>query len=1051
MKRSSSWRSALRRTGILLAAWTASAAPGAASAAVLPVDTILDAHDETPGDGICHANALVNCSYRAALEEANALPGADQIRFDIPGAPPHVIRPSTDGAVFPQILDSVVIDGSSEPDAQDNSLALGYDAVHSVVLENDGLVGPGVHILADDVTVRGLLIRGFDTGIRIEEGPATTLPDFTIVPGARPSRVQLYGNRVEGNNAVGLFVLAGLAGGPDEARIGSASPRDRNVFFDNTSDAEVILDLVDSFFENNYVGTLDGTTAAGAQATSVQILGNDNRVVSNRLIGHSDVGLDVRGLRNRAVSNFISADPTGGLAFFNSIGVDVRGGGQHQIGPANVISGNGTGAQLRFGVSGVRVIGNTIGLAEDGVSLLPNSGVGVDILDSDGNWIGGDASEGNLIARNFSGGVIVRGTSMGNRVLSNRLYRNSDGSPFFKDLDLGGDAVTPNDPPVEQDADLGPNGLQNFPILNMVSRFQGSTTLTGVLDSRPNRTYRVQFFSNASFCLPSGQFFIGETQVMTDASGHTEFQAPFQVTSLGTQYTATATDLVTGDTSEFSPCFTGPGLEGADVRLDKSADASVVQPGDLVVWTVRVRNFGPGDVTFLDVEDVIPDGVALGGWTESQGSYDPQTGIWDVGTLPGPALNDPAVPVATLEIQTFVTANEGTITNDARIASALPLDVDLADNADSVSIEVLTGADVELGHSVSPVAAGLGESFDFQLSVVNNGPEDASGVLVSGLLPPELGTPTANPPDDFSFDASSRRWSWAVGDLAKDAADALTLTAPVVAQPADPTLPLSHTASARVGSPADEIPFNNLRTVQFGIGGAADLRIVSITSARVQVGEVPVIEFRILVGNDGPDAVDEYFLEVAADDFSALGVVDPGVPNELCSESSPGAEVVVCHVTHPFQPGETAEFAVHALLEEGPPPGTPSIAASVDSFDAYDPDPNNNFKIGFTGFTCFIATAAWGSPLEPHVQALRDFRDAHLLTNAPGRAFVELYYALSPPLAEAIAARPALRAATRVALTPVVSAVLHPTAAAALGLLTAIGLLALRHRVRGRR
>ena len=76
--------------------------------------------------------------------------------------------------------------------------------------------------------------------------------------------------------------------------------------------------------------------------------------------------------------------------------------------------------------------------------------------------------------------------------------------------------------------------------------------------------------------------------------------------------------------------------------------------------------------------------------------------------------------------------------------------------------------------------------------------------------------------------------------------------------------------------------------------------------------------------------------------------------------------------------------------------------------------------------TCFIATAAYGSYLPPQVQLLRNFRDDYLLTNAPGRAFVALYYRCSPPLADFIARHPYLRAVTRLALTPLVTAIVHP-------------------------
>ncbi|MDB9822916.1 hypothetical protein OAC89_04370 [Deltaproteobacteria bacterium] len=69
---------------------------------------------------------------------------------------------------------------------------------------------------------------------------------------------------------------------------------------------------------------------------------------------------------------------------------------------------------------------------------------------------------------------------------------------------------------------------------------------------------------------------------------------------------------------------------------------------------------------------------------------------------------------------------------------------------------------------------------------------------------------------------------------------------------------------------------------------------------------------------------------------------------------------------------------------------------------------------------CFIATAAYGSLMEPHVMVLREFRDAFLLTNSFGKAFVETYYEHSPPLADFIAKHDVLRTAVRWSLLPLV-------------------------------
>jgi len=100
---------------------------------------------------------------------------------------------------------------------------------------------------------------------------------------------------------------------------------------------------------------------------------------------------------------------------------------------------------------------------------------------------------------------------------------------------------------------------------------------------------------------------------------------------------------------------------------------------------------------------------------------------------------------------------------------------------------------------------------------------------------------------------------------------------------------------------------------------------------------------------------------------------------------------------------------------------------------------------------CFIATAAYGSWLDPHVTALRVFRDNYLITNRAGRWLVDFYYRTSPPLAAFIARHETLRSVTRGLLAPIVYTVEYPLIALLLVslCLTAGYLLRLRLVARG--
>jgi len=75
---------------------------------------------------------------------------------------------------------------------------------------------------------------------------------------------------------------------------------------------------------------------------------------------------------------------------------------------------------------------------------------------------------------------------------------------------------------------------------------------------------------------------------------------------------------------------------------------------------------------------------------------------------------------------------------------------------------------------------------------------------------------------------------------------------------------------------------------------------------------------------------------------------------------------------------------------------------------------------GGGGGGCFIATAAYGSEMEPDVALLRRFRDEVLLESTAGQGFVRLYYRYSPPVADVIRDSETLKAVTRAVLKPLV-------------------------------
>jgi parallel beta-helix repeat protein len=337
--------------------------------------------------------------------------------------------------------------------------------------------------------------------------------------------------------------------------------------------------------------------SAGAGVDGLTITAPDSVVkglVVNRFgdDGVVAIGLDASG--NRIEGNYIGTDTAGTADLGNSNdGVNIGAGPDNIVGGTtaaarNVISGNdGDGIFVSGGnMSGNRIEGNYIGTDADGTADLGNSDNGV-LLDAAANVVGGtSAGARNVISGNVDDGVFVF-SGAGNRILRNSVFDNGD-----LGIDLVGGAenasgVTANDP---GDADTGPNGLQNYPVITSATTSGGETTVQGTLNSTPDDTFNLQFFSNPtadSSGFGEGETFAGQTNVTTNAAGNVAFGFT-TATPLGggEVVAATATNTVTDDTSEFSraievetgnlpPGCTIAGTPGDDILSGTSGNDSI--------------------------------------------------------------------------------------------------------------------------------------------------------------------------------------------------------------------------------------------------------------------------------------------------------------------------------------------------------------------------------------------------------------------------------------------------------------------------------------------
>jgi CSLREA domain-containing protein len=497
----------------VLCAFVATLKVASAEAATFVVDTVADAADADPGDGIC-ATAF-GCTLRAAIQEANASPGFDHIGFAI-GSGAQTISPRS---ALPTIVDPVSIDGTTQA---------GFAGAPIIVVNGAAAGGnvTGLEISAGGSTLRGLVINEFGgNGVTLRGGGGNVVEGSYI-------GLDMDGTAAAGNGEDGLLI----DGSPNN-RVGGVSRAQRNLISGNTGKGNGGGIRISGGGGNVVQGNFIGTDVTGTLPRSNQGRGISIASSSDNLIGGADPGAGNLISANRATAIRMLGGSHRNIVQRNLIGTDSNG---NRAG-----LGNDRGVQIRSGNDN-QVLNNVIvGQRLDGVLIFESSA--------------NNLVQGNVIAHNGHGPIATPGEAgffgvwvlqgSGNRVLSNWIFGNRS-----LGINLGADyAVTPNDP---GDLDGGANDLQNFPTLGTASTAGGVTALNGSLSSAARATFTLQFFASPQ-CGASGHgeglYPFGETQVTTDGAGNAAFSLRYDI-ALPAGWVVTATATGPSGTSEFSAC-----------------------------------------------------------------------------------------------------------------------------------------------------------------------------------------------------------------------------------------------------------------------------------------------------------------------------------------------------------------------------------------------------------------------------------------------------------------------------------------------------------------
>jgi uncharacterized repeat protein (TIGR01451 family)/gliding motility-associated-like protein len=287
----------------------------------------------------------------------------------------------------------------------------------------------------------------------------------------------------------------------------------------------------------------------------------------------------------------------------------------------------------------------------------------------------------------------------------------------------------------------------------------------------------------------------------------------------------------------------------SDIELSGTVDNASPYVGDNVEFAITVTNNGPSDATGISVTDLLPGGFTFVS-DDASGNYNAATGIWTVGNIPAGS---------SLIIRIVATVNvSGDYINNTEVTAADNLDPDSTpgngiateDDYTSIVVDAQPVSDISLTKTVDKASQLVGDNVEFTITVSNAGPSDATGIVVTDLLPNGFTFVS----DDAAGNYDAATGIWTIGNITTGSDAILRIIATV--NPSGNYINIAEVSAADNHDP-DSTPGNgntsedDMSSVEVEAIPVADLSMVK-TASDMNPTTGDTVIFTLTVHNDGP-------------------------------------------------------------------------------------------------------------------------------------------------------------------------------------------------------